>query len=242
MFDNVLASVRIGAAEVDTLLDRETVRPGETLSTQVVVDGGNVDQDIEKIELELKTKRERGDATETYEISREVVTGSFTIEEGEQQVFEADLPIHRETPVTTLGARRNEAKVWIDTDLEIDRAIDADDTDYLDVAPTEPMTAMLDAVERAGHELSEVTIDDDRIGAGSERADLPLDQEIVFRPTGSRDYKELEIHFLPRETTTHVLVEFDYTMRAEQFEAIEIDHADYSVQSLERAFERLSHS
>lgn len=238
MFDNVLASIRIGAAEVDTLLDRETVRPGETLSTQVVVEGGNVDQDINAIELELKTKREYGDSRETYEITSTHVTGSFTIEEGERRTFEAELPIPRETPVTTMDARRDRAKVWIDTDLEIDRAIDADDTDYLDVAPTEPMAAMLDAVAEAGHSLYEVTVDNDRIGVGNERAELPLDQEFVFRPDGDRDYKELEVHFLPREGVTHVLLEFDYRFSSEEFESIEIDHEDYGVESLRQEFER----
>ncbi|PSP93279.1 hypothetical protein BRC91_10335 [Halobacteriales archaeon QS_4_62_28] len=48
-----MASVRIGAAAVDTRLDQGTVRPGETLSTQVVVEGGEVAQDIKGIELEL---------------------------------------------------------------------------------------------------------------------------------------------------------------------------------------------
>ena len=57
MFDNVLASVRIGAAEVDTLLETDTVQPGDTLPVQVVVEGGKVDQDIEAIELELETRR-----------------------------------------------------------------------------------------------------------------------------------------------------------------------------------------
>lgn len=237
MFDNVLASIRIGAAEVDTLLDRETVQPGEVLATQVVVDGGEVDQDIEAIDLELKTKREHGDTRQTYEIASKRVTGAFTIEEGDQQVFEADLPIHHETPVTTLDAKYNRAQVWIDTDLEIDRAIDADDTDYLNVAPTDPMAAMLDAVSQAGHTLYEVAVDNDRLSIGNARAHLPLDQEFVFRPQGNREYNELEVHFLPRETVTHVLLEFDYRLKSEQFESLQIDHDSYSVKELQQAFE-----
>jgi len=240
MFDNVLASVRIGAAEVDTLLESDTVRPGETLSTQVVVDGGNVDQDIEAIELELKTKRERDEGSDTYEIGSTRVTGAFTIHEDEQRVFEADIPIHRETPVTTLGGRRDHSKVWIDTDLEIERAIDADDTDYLNVAPTDPMAAMLDAVSAAGHSLHEVTVDTDIISTGHEDARLPVDQEIVFKPDGGRDYKEVEVHLLPRAEVTHVLLEFDYRIKSEQFEAMVIDHDDYSVDSLRREFDRLA--
>lgn len=240
MFDNVLASVRIGAAEVDTLLEQDTIQPGETLSTQVVVDGGNVDQDIEAIELELKTRRELDEATDTYEIASKRVTGEFTIHEDERQVFEADIPIHQETPLTALDARHDESKVWIDTDLEIDKAIDADDTDHLNVAPTDPMATMLDAVAKAGHSLYEITVDSDRIRTHHEEAHLPVDQEIVFKPDGDRDYTEVEIHFLPREHETHVLVEFDYRIASEDFESMVIDHDDYSVESLRREFERLA--
>lgn len=240
MFDNVLASVRIGAAEVDTLLERDTVQPGETLSTQVVVDGGNVDQDIEAIELELKTKRELDEGSDTYEIASKRVTGAFTIHEDEQKIFEADIPIHHETPITAIDARHDTSKVWIDTDLEIDKAIDADDTDHLNVAPTEPVAAMLDAVSAAGHSLHEITVDTDRIAIYDEQAQLPVDQEFVFKPDGNRDYKEVEIHFLPREDVTHVLVEFDYRVASEEFESIVIDHDDYSADGLRRRFERLA--
>jgi sporulation-control protein len=240
MFDDVLASVRIGAAKVDTIPETSTVQPGETLPVRVEVDGGNVDQDIEAIELELTTRRKVNDARQTYEISSQRVTGPFTIEEGDQETFEAEIPIHRETPVTTMDVRRNKAEVWIDTDLEIDRAIDGDDTDYLDIEPTGPMAAMLEAVEQAGHDLKEVSVDNDRIGVGNERADLPVDQEFVFKPTSGRDYKELEIHFVPRDAETHVLVEFDYRMKSEQFESVRIDHADYDVDSLRQTFERVA--
>lgn len=239
MFDKVLASVRIGAATVDTRLDRETIQPGDTLSTQVVVDGGDVDQDIEGIELELKTKRKNGDVNETYELTSERVTGPFTVEEGGRRVFEADLHIPHETPVTTVDPTRGRSpKVWIDTDLEIDRAIDADDTDYLAVEPTDPVRAMLEAVKNAGNRLREVTVDNDPISVGDASANYPVDQEFVFKPENA-EYRETEIHFLPRDAVTHVLVEFDYRMQTEQFDSVRIDHDGYTVEGLREEFERL---
>jgi sporulation-control protein len=238
MFDNVLASVRIGAAEVDTLLETDTVRPGDTLPVQVVVEGGKVDQDIETIELELETRRYLDEGRDSYELSSHHITGAFTVEAGDRKVFESEIPIHPETPVTTLNAKKNRAEVWIDTDLEIDRAIDADDTDYLNVAPTEPVAAMLEAIEQAGHRLHEVAVDNDRIATNDAQAQQPVDQEIVFKPTGDRSYKELEVHFVPREDVTHVLLEFDYRIRSEEFESMQVYHDDYSVEELRRAFER----
>jgi sporulation-control protein len=239
MFDKVLASVRIGGAEVDALLDKDSVEPGETLPTRVVVDGGKTDQDIEHIDLELRTRRERGETHDTYEISSTRVTGAFTIGAGERRVFETDLPIHPETPVTAVEAPHDQSEVWIDSDLAIDRAIDADDSDQLAVEPTAPMQALLDAVSQAGHELHAITVDDDRIVAGDVRADLPVDQEFVFRPVEDRAYSEIEVHFLPGGETTQVLVEFDAHHGGERVEVLSIDHDDYSVDSLRQAFEEL---
>ncbi|MFB6152034.1 MAG: sporulation protein [Haloarculaceae archaeon] len=240
MFENVLASVRIGAAAVDTRLDQSVVAPGETFSAQVVVDGGEVDQDIEGIELELKTRREVEDARRPYEIDSYHVTDSFTIHEDEREVFDVEWRLHPETPVTTVDARYNRAEVWIDTDLAIDRAIDADDTDYLDVGPTAPVEAMLDAVAAAGYSLHEVTVDDDRIGVNDRRSDLPLDQEFVFRPDGSAGFTEVEVHFLPDDGATDVLLEFDRSHRSESFESLRIDHDDFDADSLSRRFREIA--
>lgn len=125
-----------------------------------------------------------------------------------------------ETPITTVDAGRSRSpRVWIDTDLKIDRAVDADDTDHLAVEPTASAQAMLDAVKTAGHDLKEVTVDDDEISVGDVRADHPLAQEFVFRPH-SADYKQVEVHFLPHSDTTQVLVKFDYRRRSKQFHSI----------------------
>lgn len=51
-----LASIGIGAARVDTILDNERTHPGDELSGTVHIQGGDTAQEVEHIELSLMTR------------------------------------------------------------------------------------------------------------------------------------------------------------------------------------------
>ena len=110
VFDNLLASVRIGAAEVDTLLDQEELYPGDDFSAQIVIKGGEVDQKIEGLELRLTTamRENRGDSGEHTVIDRWMINDEFTIRAGEEEVISLEDKLHLETPVTAVDV--NERK------------------------------------------------------------------------------------------------------------------------------------
>ena len=55
-FNKVLASVGIGAATVDTKLERDQVVPGEEIKGIVEIRGGNVEQKIDDIYLSVNTQ------------------------------------------------------------------------------------------------------------------------------------------------------------------------------------------
>lgn len=240
MFDNLLASVRIGAAEVDTLLDQEELYPGDEFSAQIVVKGGKVAQEIEGLELRLITEmREKAHESGTHNvIDRWQINDEFTIGVGEETVIPFESRLHPETPVTAIDVPRHLTKVWIATGLSIDTAIDAKDKDYLTVMPTPPMEAMLQAIERCGLTIRKVTVDNDYITVGNDRSDLGCDQEFEFRTKGSRhNFTESEVHFLPHSDHTKVLLEFDNS-RGETFRSMTIDHDNYSVEGLAEEYRR----
>ena len=56
IFNKVLASVGIGSAKVDTVLEKNLYTAGETVYGKVVIQGGNTEQEIDSINLALKTK------------------------------------------------------------------------------------------------------------------------------------------------------------------------------------------
>lgn len=241
--DEILAKVGIGSAEVDTRLDRDRFRPGEAFSAQVVVEGGEADQEIDGLVLKLmvEMRDEPGEAARTKAIDTWHLQDEFTIHEGERRVIDFEGRLHPETPVTEWDCRQNLSKVWIHTGLDVESALDPEDKDYLRIVPAKPMAAMLEAVERAGYSPDRLTVDPDRIRTETITADLHCDQEFVFRPRDrSSRFEEVEIHFVPRQDRTHVLLEFDFPRRSEQFESMVVDHGDYSVAGLKHEFERLA--
>ena len=49
MFRKVLSSIGVGGARVDTRLSHETLVPGETVSGETVIEGGDGPQEFERI-------------------------------------------------------------------------------------------------------------------------------------------------------------------------------------------------
>ena len=56
MFKKILASVGIGAAKVDTVLETEHLQPGQKFNAVIVIKGGDVEQDITGLDLALMTR------------------------------------------------------------------------------------------------------------------------------------------------------------------------------------------
>jgi len=56
MFKKILASVGIGAAKVDTILETEHLQPGQLFNAQIVITAGNVSQEISGLDLLLMTR------------------------------------------------------------------------------------------------------------------------------------------------------------------------------------------
>ncbi|MEA5388808.1 sporulation protein [Haloarculaceae archaeon H-GB11] len=189
----VLASIGIGNASVDTVLDEETVRPGQEVKAEVHVDGGNAEQDVDRIELEVETRyltEDEGyrDAT----VDRLHLTDGFTIEPDSQQTFETTLSIPYATPLTM-----GDARVWVDTDLEIPIAVDPEEEDPLDVKPTARMQAVFDAADDLGLSFRTADVEADPYGRYVGRRFV---QEFEFRPSGGEyrgDLDELEFVFDP---------------------------------------------
>jgi sporulation-control protein len=198
----VLASVGIGNATVDTVLPA-TVTPGETVEAEVQVDGGEAEQTVDRIELELETRFRTEDGYREGTVGKLVLSDPFTIEPDASAVRTATLEVPHHTPVT-LG----DVQVWVETDLEV-FGVDPEDRDYLDVEPTARMRALFDAAERLGLSLRTADCEADPYGRyGSD----PFVQEFEFRPTGgpyAGQLDELEFVTVPGPDALTVAVEVD---------------------------------
>lgn len=106
MIKKLLTPLGIGSAQVATRLHNTLVSPGEQLSGEVLVRGGNANQEIDELGLFLMTESEVEHGSKKFRqpfiISRAPLARSFTIRAGEQLSFPFTILVHLETPITDL--------------------------------------------------------------------------------------------------------------------------------------------
>jgi sporulation-control protein len=206
VFNKMLASIGIGSARVDTLLDHTTLRVGDTLEGEVNIKGGSTEQQIDSIYLHLMTQysKQQGDsATQVnFVLAKLEVAKPFTIGPAQQ----VDVPISLQLPLTT-PVTLGRVPVWLKTGLDIDYAIDPKDTDLIEVLPHPSMELFLSAATHMGFRLKASTCESNsRLGR-----DVPFVQELEFSPppSYSAGIRELELMFFLKPEGLEVMVEID---------------------------------
>ncbi|MBO0216004.1 sporulation protein [Vibrio sp. Vb2880] len=194
-----LASFGIGSAKVDSVLQQEALIPGQTVKVTIHVYGGATAQAIDNIELKLCCRyiaevtmargREEGGSTrrmpQAYTLASWSLPYAFTIAAGETRDFDVELAVPWNTPVTI-----GDAKVWLETGLDIAMAIDPADKDMLTVRPDPFMDGIFTALEEQGLRLRQVECE------AAKGFALPFVQEFEFVPTDGPfhgRWRELEI-------------------------------------------------
>ncbi|UXY14004.1 sporulation protein [Chitiniphilus purpureus] len=225
MFKKLLAALGAGGASVDTRLNNPTLAPGEVLSGEVLIQGGEVPQTLEHVELALMTEveveHEHGEHYSNHVLGTIRLAGRQEVQPGQQirLPFQFQLPL--ETPINdtaVLAAGYVRAPVWIHTDLAIQSAVDASDRDYVTVRPTAPMQRLIQAMSQAGFTLSRVDVERGTARAGNRYSTLGCYQELEFRPSyGSWSIAEVEVTFLPGPHDTLVLLEIDRRLRGDGY-------------------------
>ncbi|XEC95406.1 sporulation protein [Paenibacillus tarimensis] len=191
-FNRMLASIGIGSAQVDTLLEKTRYQVGEEVLGTVKVRGGNVEQQIDRIYISVMTNylKEVNDRKvyQNAEVGKFSVTEPFTLAPGETKEIPFSFVLPTGTPLT-LGR----TPVWLKTGLDIKSAVDPKDDDRIEVAPNAAMQTVFDAVSALGFQLRKADCEyAPRFGYGS------FAQEFEFYPVsgpfrGKLD--ELEVIF-----------------------------------------------
>jgi len=215
----VLSSVGIGAAKVDTILQGDQFVPGEIIEATVNMKGGSTEQEVEALYVSIHCTYEREveaideededtEITSVFLLDKFHVADAFTIAPGEEKSFSMSFQLPFNTPLT-LG----KAKVWVQTGMDIKRAIDPKDRDYIRVVPGELVRALFDAIRGLGFDLKEVECE--AVPSGFPRPQ-PFVQEFEFRPLGGPfrgRLDELEIICFPGSNSVEVFMEIDRKAR-----------------------------
>ena len=208
----LLSRVGIGAATVDTRLEKTEFTPGEEVRGVVEIQGGGTEQEIEGVYLAVQTlyKRESGDdtVTETGTVERASIAGKTTVraDHREETPFSFRLPY--DTPLTV-----GRTSVWVQTGLDVRSSFDPSDGDHISVRPNSTVQTVLDAFERLGFDLREV--DNEELPHGLRRR-LPFGQEFEFvarRGEFRGRLDELEMLLFPDERGVDLIMQVDRRAR-----------------------------
>ncbi|WP_028544738.1 sporulation protein [Paenibacillus taiwanensis] len=210
MFNRLLASVGIGNAKVDTLLEHARYAPGDQVQGVVKIVGGQVAQQVDGIRLTLMTQylKESNDHKHwvNCELARYRVSEAFTLQPNEQRDFPVHIILPQQTPLTI-----GKAPVWLKTELDIASAVDPSDHDRIEIVPSVEQSIVIDALNRLGFRLRKAECEHaPRLGHS-----YPFVQEFEFVPTSyfRDELDELEVIFYPTEHQLELLLQIDRRAR-----------------------------
>ncbi|OZM74588.1 sporulation protein [Amycolatopsis antarctica] len=259
MFQKVLASFGSGGARIDARLLDRTSAPGRPLRGEVLLAGGEVDQEINGLAVTLLARVEvPGDdrRTETTDLpfGTQQLCGREYIRAGQQVrlPFELDLPW--ETPVSSV-AGKPVAGIAVGVQTNLDLANTVADPQDVDAAAIEPLPAqqrVLDALSRIGFGFSGAALEKGRINGVNQQ--LPFFQEIRFTPSQrfASVFSSVAVTFLTAATRTEVVLEVTKRVRVsksggfggrgqEFLGAFTVDHAALDRTPWERQIEGWLH-
>ncbi len=209
MFKKMMASVGVGSAKVDTILDNPNVQALAPVTGHVYIKGGKVEQKIDDIYLEVRThyKKEVDDSTvtKTATIQKITIPANSVIQPKQEVRIPFQFNLAPQTPLTM-----GRTKTWIHTGLDIKQAIDPTDKDFLNVHPHPAIKVIMDSLAAMGFQVKQVENEFSRFGDG-----VPFVQEIEYRPTQSfrGQLDELEVVYFLLQDGVGLMLEVDRKSR-----------------------------
>lgn len=228
MFKKLLAAVGIGSAKVDTQLHQSRLFPGQEFEATIVIQGGDVPQKVEGIDLALMTRvkvsGENGDFFKNHCLAKWRVAKSFEIQPGQVLEIPFKGQLHPETPFTALPVRNNQCQVWLQTGVDIDVALDPSDNDAIEILPTPVLEHVLTAMNELGFALTKADVEQGYLNAPSFRSRSGCYQELEFHPRsfGFSSLREVEISLVCDTAETHLLIELDRAFRGDGYTAFSL--------------------
>jgi sporulation-control protein len=218
MFQKVLASFGQGGAKVDARLLDRSVRPGAPLRGEIMLTGGQVDQEVSTLAVTLLARVEtlgQGTETEDLPLEKTQIGSNAVVRAGQQLTVPFELRLPWETPVTTvLGKHLTGMAVGLQTNLDLSgTVVDPQDIDAVSIEPLPAQHRVLDALSRLGFQFRNAGLEKNRIAGVDQH--LPFIQEIRFAPpqTFATIFNEVAVTFLARPRDVQVVLDVDKRVR-----------------------------
>ncbi|MGL4742703.1 MAG: sporulation protein [Sarcina sp.] len=153
---NAMATVLgVGGSKIDTILDNRQIKIGDNVTGIIKIYGGQVEQQINGIILSVKTKIERESndkkKMEKTTIQKVPIAIGRSVLPNENLEVPFSFKLNENCPISTF-----KFNTWIDTNLDIAKAIDSKDGDPIEVLPSYEMQNILTALSELGFRSREI--------------------------------------------------------------------------------------
>ncbi|WP_124726765.1 sporulation protein [Staphylospora marina] len=145
MFKKFLARLGKGSARVDLVLEKDAYRLGEEIRGELVIQGGTVEQDINKIDIDLMVYVRGEKLEQSALVNRFSFPEKFTIGPSEVKSF----PFQYTLPENLLVSGYSVSYAFI-THLDIAGGVDSSDRDPVTVLPPTRLQRVLEAFQSLG--------------------------------------------------------------------------------------------
>jgi sporulation-control protein len=186
VFKKLLGALGVGGPRVDTVLAGSQARPGEIISGEVHIQGGDHPVEISQVILTLvgSVTVEHAGGTETpgeREFGEVTVGGGFSLAAGQQYSLPFQMQIPWEIAITELyGRSLPGVAVGVRTHLKVAKALGTGDMDPVQIHPLPSQQRVLDALGHLGFLVRGSVVENGQIPGVMQR--LPFHQEIDFQP------------------------------------------------------------
>lgn len=221
MFQKVMATFGQGGATVDARILDRNVRPGGTLHGEVLLVGGQVDQEVESLAVTLlaRVERESGNGADPQVVDMPFqnvhLAGRELVRAGAQIKVPFEVQMPWETPVTTVfGKYLTGMAVGLQTNLNLSRTVvDPQDVDAVPIEPLPAQHRLLDAMSRLGFQFRSANLVQERVDGADQQ--LPFFQEINFGPSPNfaKAFNQVAVTFLARPRDVQVVLDVHQRVR-----------------------------
>lgn len=201
----------IGGTKVDTVVSSKSIYPGGNIEGVVNIFGGQVNQDIKNVIIDVKTnyEKEYDDKTTTVEtvVQRFLLNVDRIVDSKDNITLPFSFVLDYNCPIT-----KGKSKVWLSTRLDIENAIDSMDTDAITIKPSKEIDTVLSCIKNLGFKLKSTKniFDKHRLSK------YKYVQEFEYIPTASPfrgKLDELEVVIVGNNNGLSVILEVDRKIR-----------------------------
>lgn len=244
MFNKIMSGLGLQGVTVETRLQNPNLQAGDTLHGEISFKGGSSDKEINGLYLQLMTMAEVESGDHEFNqplvLQEWLVNSRFLLPAHQAHSFPFSIQLPFETPITEVACRRNGARVWIQTHMDVDWGLDATDRDYLKVLPTAAMQSFLQAMQQCGFVLSTVDVEKGQLTARNFRSTIGCYQELEFVSSHMfSGFNEVEVSFVAEAQQTHIMLEIDRTFRSDQLLTMTISNQNLDVNQITQQIRRL---